>query len=169
MGPLARAATEAPAYVLDPLVRSAVDDSLGNCRHHRDQHLLVYINCSHYLRHTLHSARKWQNTRSKKRRTVTRLQPSARKADVAKIGSKRAFRIILPDGFNISRAVKTSPIPRTCYPTSTVDPIFITIGGPQAHEHSLTVAARYRGNPNFAFGTAYIATRATARWGETAS
>src|SRR5712664_3614703 len=70
-----------------------------------------------------------------------------RKGNVAKIGSTHASRIKLHCGLNISRAVTTSAIPGDDYRTP-LESIFITIGGPQGHGHSITVAARNRGIPS---------------------
>jgi hypothetical protein len=55
-----------------------------------------------------------------------------------KIGSERAFQIKLPDGLNISRVHATFTVPRAANPTlHRLEPIFIHMGGPQAHANSL--------------------------------
>src|SRR6267154_4464993 len=87
MLPLAGTGAEPPALVLDLLLYQVVVDRFRNRCHDYYEHLLVNVNSRDISRHAFLSARKWQNARKKNIRTVTRLPPSSRKDDVAKIGS----------------------------------------------------------------------------------
>ena len=57
---------------------------------------------------------KWPNARQRRYALLRAYVLPPWKDNVAKIASKRSFRIVLPYGLNISRAVTPSPIPRCC-------------------------------------------------------
>ena len=57
---------------------------------------------------------KWRNARQRRYLLLRAYVLRPWKDNLAKVASKRSFRIVLPFGFNISRAVTPSPMPRCC-------------------------------------------------------
>src|SRR5580704_7008606 len=112
MLPLPRAAAKPAAFVLDVLLRAAVDLLVHHRRDNHDQHLLVNVD-SRYSSHPVFlSARKRQDARKFNIRTVTRLSPFLADGQYRKDWFIHASRAKLVYGLNISRAVSASAVPR---------------------------------------------------------
>src|SRR5690349_16735195 len=85
-----------------------------SCRcHYHHQQLFMNIDSCYLIRHTFLSAEEAaERTTNNDYAPLRAHGPSSRRGHVTFIGSKRAIRIILPDGLNTSRAARTSPVPR---------------------------------------------------------
>jgi len=85
----------------------------GGIAHHHDQHALVDVDSCYVVGHCFLSG---EEAADRAKLWITHpfvLMPFLdRKGNVTFIDSSRAFRIKLPDGLNLSRAVSTSPVPR---------------------------------------------------------
>jgi len=119
---------EAPAFRL-PLRRT-------DLAHHHHQHFLMYVDACYLISHSFLLAGKGRTCgfRLYALSRATAL-PARRDEQRTLMGSKRTFQARLRDGLNLSRAKTAFTVPRRSY-RKLAWPIFISLGGPQAHPHS---------------------------------
>jgi len=90
-----------------------------------------------------------QNAREKGYTPSRATSPATGRSGATQIGSKRAFPIKLKNGLTSSRVQTDLRRPRSLSLHAQLNPIFISIGGPQAHGNSKmpppTVPIRYFG------------------------
>jgi hypothetical protein len=98
------------------------------------QNFLVYVNPRDLHRFLL--AWKRQNAREKGYTPSRATNPPSRRDGATQIGSKRAFPIKLKNGLTSSRVQTDLRRPRSISVHAQLNPIFMSMGGPQAHANS---------------------------------